>query len=534
MRDVVDLLAKAPLERLVSVTLQLGESPEDKLIHALCLVVLQKEAEALGKLQMLTGSTLAKHVAEKCQMTGGKLEDFEVHCGLFEDLTGESLAELARVFKVLTEHRLCDPLLRNLAYKRALSSDCVKISDGNYLEYNKFTEEAKNVCGPELAEWMLSPTDLKSCPYLHTSVDEATVSQDSSEGSDSLPSPLYANSSVPSFPSHLEISMPSTVLLQGDKISTEAPGNPKPSAPVLLVQEDKAQDVTEQCQSSEAQPNTPGSPPLEAKQDSKIDETATSSKSYTPSHELSVSNISLSTTSVPKEMHKSNGAEEEEEETFYAFVILHAAEDADMADSMKEKLETVIGGEVEGATFSDFAIPGKSAIKCLEDAINNSAFTFLLLTRNFNTRMLDLKTNTALINSINKEHKYNSVIPLLPLENCMPRQDIPMVLQTMVALEERKNFERKIKKALSAVKIEKQRRIWTEEKARKQRLSNRGNQGILVQPNFGLGAPGQGGGDCRALCSQHPNIHIENANYVMIGNDSQMNVDLGGNANKED
>uniref|UniRef100_A0A3Q0T0P7 TIR domain containing adaptor molecule 1 n=1 Tax=Amphilophus citrinellus TaxID=61819 RepID=A0A3Q0T0P7_AMPCI len=529
LRDAFDLLVKAPSERLLSLTFQLGESPEDKLIHALCLIILQREAEALDKLQMLTDSSLAKHVAEKCQMSGGKLEDFGVHCGLFEDLTGESLAELARVFKILTEQRLCDPLLRNLAYKRALSSDCVKISNGNDVEYNKFTEEAKNVCGPDFAEWMCSPTDLKPYPYLHKSVDEAVVSQDSSEGCHCLPSPLYANPSMSSYPTHLEISMPSTALFQGDKISTVMPGQPKPT-----------QNVTVPSQSSE--PNTPGSPPPEGKQDSKIDETSaamsnksdTPNQTETPSPELSTTNISLPTMSVPKKMHESNGAEEEEEETFYAFVILHAMEDADMADSMKEKLEAVIGGEVEGATFSDFAVPGKSTIKCVEDAINNSAFTLLLLTRNFNTRMLDLKTNTALINSINKEHKYNTVIPLLPLENCMPKQDIPIVLQTVVALEERKNFEKKIQKSLSPAKIEKQRRIWTKEKAQKQCLSNRGNQSILVQPNLVLGPPDQGGGDCRALWAQPPNIHIENANYIMIGNDSRMNVDLGGNANNED
>ncbi|XP_030608078.1 LOW QUALITY PROTEIN: TIR domain-containing adapter molecule 1 [Archocentrus centrarchus] len=540
LRDAFDLLVKAPSERLLSLTFQLGESPEDKLIHALCLVILQREAEALDKLQMLTDSSLAKHVAEKCQRSGGKLEDFGVHCGLFEDLKGESLAELARVFKILTEKRLCDPLLRNLAYKRALSSDCVKISNGNDVEYNKFTEEAKNVCGPDFAKWMCSPTDLKPYPYLHKSVDEAVVSQDSSEGCHCLPSPLYANPSMSSYPTHLEISMPSTALFQGDKISTVMPGQPKPSPPTLLVQENKAQNVTVPSQSSE--PNTPGSPPLEGKQDSKIDETSaamsnksdTPNQTETPSPELSTTNISLPTMSVPKKMHESNGAEEEEEETFYALVILHAMEDADMADSMKEKLEAVIGGEVEVRLSLTLAGPRKEHYKVRGGMPSTTRLTLLLLTRNFNTRMLDLKTNTALINSINKEHKYNTVIPLLPLENCMPKQDIPIVLQTVVALEERKNFEKKIQKSLSPAKIEKQRRIWTKEKAQKQRLSNRGNQSILVQPNLVLGPPDQGGGDCRALWAQPPNIHIENANYIMIGNDSRMNVDLGGNANNED
>uniref|UniRef100_A0A3Q4I2Y9 TIR domain-containing adapter molecule 1-like n=1 Tax=Neolamprologus brichardi TaxID=32507 RepID=A0A3Q4I2Y9_NEOBR len=446
--DVFDLLVKTPSERLLSLTFQLGDSPEDKIIHALCLIVLDKEVEALDKLQMLTDSSLAKHVAEKCQMRGGNLEDFGSHCGLFEALTGESLAELAHVFKVLTEQRLCDPLLRNLAYKRALSSDCVKTRNGNDLElYNyKFLEEAKNVCGPECAEWMSPSSDQRAEPdsNLLSSVEKSQVSSASS-----LPSPLSANlPSMPSYPTHLEISMPSTILFQAHRTSPGNPGNPKSNPPIL-----------------------------------------------------------------------NSTVEEEEEEIFYAFVILHAPEDSDMAESIKEKIEAVIGGEFEGATFSDFSIPGKTTIKSMEDAINNSAFTLLLLTRNFNTCMLDLKANAAFVNSINKAHKYNTVIPLLPRENCMPKQDMPMVLQGVNPLEERKNFEKKIQKSLLPAKIKRQRWIWKQEKAQKQtmkHLNKISNLTISVEPNLRPGPP-------TAAWHPQPNIHIENANYIMIGNDSRMN-----------
>lgn len=537
LRDVFDLLVKAPSERLLSLTFQLGESPEDKIIHALCLIVLHREAEALDKLQMLTDSSLAKHVAEKCQMRRGNLEDFGAHCGLFEALTGESLAELAHVFKVLTEQRLCDPLQRNLAYKRALSSDCVKTRNGNDLEHNyKFLEEAKNVCGPEFAEWMSSSSDQRAEPdsNLLSSVEKSHVSSASS-----LPSPLSANlPSMPSYPTHLEISMPSTVLFQARRTSPETPGNPKSNPPVLSVKENRAQNVTEPPQSSEAQPKTTGSPPFDPKQDSSKYGTAAAAAASLVSNEsdkksdnqTKTPSPKLPKTSVPGEIHESKAVEEEEEEIFYAFVIFHAPDDSDMAESIKEKIEAAIGGEFEGATFSDFSIPGKTTIKSMEDAINNSAFTLLLLTRNFNTCMLDLKANAAFVNSINKAHKYNTVIPLLPRENCMPKQDMPMVLQGVNPLEERKNFEKKIQKSLLPAKIEKQRRIWKQEKAQKQtmkHLNKISNVTISVEPNLRPGPP-------TAAWHPQPNIHIENANYIMIGNDSRMNVDLVGNANRED
>ena len=254
----------------------------------------------------------------------------------------------------------------------------------------------------------------------------------------------------------------------------------------------------------------------------------------------SSTNSFLPNMSVTKGMHESKGEEEEEEETFYAFVILHAPEDEDMAESMKERFESIIGSK--GATFSeDFAIPGKSTLRCVEDAINNSAFTFLLLSCNFNTQMLEMKTNIALINSINKKHKFNTVIPLLPQENCMPRQSIPLVLQTLVPLDERKSFDRKLQKSLSPARIARQRRIWTEEQQvrllkqrlrlqEEEKLRHCMEQRLHIGPSLQL----EQGGDGRAWWAQQPNIHIENANYIMIGNDSKMTVDLGGSVDKDD
>lgn len=568
LRDVFDILAKAPTERLQSLTVQLGESPEENIIHALCLVLLQREVQALNKLQMQRENRLANHLAEKLQMGGGNSEEFRDHCGDLQELTGETLATLARIFKVLFEQRLCDPLLRNLAYQRALSTYGQKTSNCENLKFDQLREEAKDVCGPQLAEWMSTfyHDPPRSLDEKNTTLNVTLLCD---ERAHSLPTPLQACSLEPSYPTHLEISIPPTIPFQEDKRIPETSDESKLNTPILLFGGCEAKNASEQSQTfEEPRSKSNESTLIEAKKDSMMaagfatehkrlnSHTETNTK---PSSDINLSlpaaaNISLPKTPVSHEMHDSEGAEAEEEATFYAFVILHAPQDASMAENMKEKLEAVVGSE--GATFSDaFAIPGKSTLTCVEDAVNNSAFTFLLLTCNFNTRMLEMKTNSALINSINKEHKYNTVIPLLPRENCLPRQNIPLVLSTIVPLEETKSFEKKIQKALTPAKLKRLKNIWTAEQRvkieieRQKRLKQLNqNEKQLIQEHKAvqlleeenrrlrnlLDHGKQHGGDGQARWQQPPNIHIENAQYIMIGNDSQMTVDTSGGADKND
>ncbi|XP_042353631.1 TIR domain-containing adapter molecule 1 [Plectropomus leopardus] len=563
LRDVLDILVKAPLQQLLSLTFQLGESPEDNIVHAMCLIVLEKEERALDKLQMLKNNYLAKHLAETWQRSGGKLADFVIHCG--QELTGDSLSALARVFKVLSEQRLCDERLRNLAYKRALYSERTRSCE----DLDQLREEAKVVCGPEFAEWMISSKDLKTGSYHDplSSLDEGntslkvTLSQDQPERTHSLPSPLQTTSSMPSYPTHLEISIPATALFQDTKITPESKQN------VLALGECEAKSMPGQFNKSQPKPNDP-----EANKHSKRDESlaAESSKSDSfiaqnetlnqttkpttdPNFALpTATNFFLPKMPVPEESQESKDAYEEDEARFYAFVILHAPEDVDAAESMREKLESYVGID-EGATYSgDFEIPGKSTLRSIEDAISNSAFTLLLLTRNFNTRMLEMETDSALINSINKKYKHNTVIPLLPRENCMPKQSLPMVLQTIIPLVEDKSFGRKIQKTLSPAKIKNQRKIWTAQQKvkmqieRQERLKNvnqyhkqlitectaaelleKEKISLLMQQKLIITPSAQDGGDGRLQLQQQPNIHIENAQYIMIGNDSQMTVGAG-------
>uniref|UniRef100_UPI0037E807D9 TIR domain-containing adapter molecule 1 n=1 Tax=Semicossyphus pulcher TaxID=241346 RepID=UPI0037E807D9 len=585
LRDVFDVLVKATPERLLSLTFQLGESPEDNIIHALCLIVLQREAQALDKLQTLRDNHLANHLAEKWQLSGGKVEDFAVHCDHFQELSGESLPALARMFKVLSEHRLCDPLLRNLAYKRAVSCDGQRTSNPEDLEYDQLREEAKAVCGPQFAEWMCSSTDLKSGSYrdpLRSLAEgnttlKVSVSQGQSEKLQNMPNPLQASSSMPSYPTHLEISIPPTISLQDNRITPETSEESKLNNTVFPISEIKAENAP---QISEGPLTSVEASLFGAKKHSLVDTLTAESRKLDsltdqtpnqtnkpttePKCELpAATNILLPKMPVAKEMNKSIMVEEEEE-TFYAFVIMHAPEDEDMAESMKEKVEKVIGSE--GAILSqDFDILGKSTLRSVEDAINNSAFTLLLLTRNFNNPMQEVEADSALINSIHKKHKYNTVIPVMPRENCMPKEDIPLVLATKNKLEENRNFERKLQKAMSPAIIKRQREMWADEQRlklqkKKQERLKQSNQlqrqllkeskaaELLEKENFGLllaqklllghGLPsGQDGEDGRVRWQpnlEQPNIHIENAKYIMIGNDSRMTVSLAEGADQDD
>lgn len=121
--DAFKILSKVPYERQLSLTFKLGDSLAEELVHAMSLICLGKRSEALNKLQALgDNNIIAKHLAEKMRMCGVKLEALTVSIGPFQECTLGTLADLARIFKVLAEERLCDSSLRDLAYQTALAT----------------------------------------------------------------------------------------------------------------------------------------------------------------------------------------------------------------------------------------------------------------------------------------------------------------------------------------------------------------------------------------------------------------------------
>uniref|UniRef100_A0A8C6TYZ4 TIR domain-containing protein n=1 Tax=Neogobius melanostomus TaxID=47308 RepID=A0A8C6TYZ4_9GOBI len=496
VKEVIDLLLKAPPQRLCSLTFQLGPTIEEDIVHALCLFIQQRVLQALEKLQAHSKNVLAKHLLEKWQRNTRNIEEYKVHCGDFQE--SESLVTLARVFKVLTQHGLCDRDLLYLAYKRAFPCES---SDSNVLEYNHFIEEAKQVCGPEIVELLGTFTNFKLVSGSHSKADAGNPSATTGLAEDhswsNVPSPLQSTSSVPSFPSHLEISLPSTDVLA-----------------------------------------TPGSSITRSQSDPSIK----------PSFNLHGQRLEFKFPNQPTEPTSKPSPEESFEAA--------PQEEPEQEEDMKEKVEDIIKGD--GATFSnEFEVPGKYTISCIEDAINNSAFTFLLLTTNFNS-FLEMKTNSALINSIQNPAKRDTVIPLLPQSNAMPKEEFPMVLKTLISLmESNKHFEKKIQQVLNPKRIKCQREEWMKEqkvkmlKERQEKLKISNQQQVreneeyrnmimLEQQRLSLfnerySVPEQRvGPDGRPWSQQQqpPQINITNARYIIIGDNSQMAVDISKEKNR--
>lgn len=632
--DAFKILSKVPYERQLSLTFKLGDSLAEELVHAMSLICLGKRSEALNKLQALgDNNIIAKHLAEKMRMCGVKLEALTVSIGPFQECTLGTLADLARIFKVLAEERLCDSSLRDLAYQTVLATyknSSEESSESEYIQM-QLREEANRVCGPQIEDTvggMCFPKDsssgLCSIPPLDqgsTALRKSGFPNQTGSGH-SPPSSLRDDTSICSYPSHLEISVSETVGFKTSNIPSQPPPmNLEPvQSPVphygTNTGEEGAFKYFSRVTSRDIPPTQNVPKPVKGKMD-RVTSVAVSCEHRTGSEEVRVSPLSPvnftpahtkfnnpespnahskpcpknnlvppsntnrptfhPTTTEPVSASfplKTPNQKMEEEEVFFSFVILHAAEDVDMAEKLKEELESIVGGE--GATFSqNFAIPGRNTLMCVEDAINNSAFTILMLTRNFNTRLLEVETSSVLMNAIENLHKYNTVIPFLPQENRMPRENMPKVLRIFIPLEEGNAFEKKAKRAMAPANIAKQRRLWLSEQAvraqvrKQERLrqeerfqmdlirgqetermqryllqQQRSNQpSTPAMPHFTapfLGSTPINVSNMSVTPPQHEwshpagNIHIQNARYVMFGNDSKMTVGQGGDSSGDE
>ncbi|XP_066492046.1 TIR domain-containing adapter molecule 1 isoform X2 [Tiliqua scincoides] len=149
-----------------------------------------------------------------------------------------------------------------------------------------------------------------------------------------------------------------------------------------------------------------------------------------------------------------------DERQFFSFVVLHAGEDEAIACRVKDRLEDM--GVSNGATFSEnFLVPGHCQLSCFQNALDNSAFTLLLLTENFKCRICTYQTSVALMDSFTRFLKTNSVIPFVPKENPIKRGEMPTLLSALVPLDENSRvFATKVKKTFTSDVIEEKRREW--------------------------------------------------------------------------
>ncbi|XP_063312476.1 TIR domain-containing adapter molecule 2 [Pelobates fuscus] len=156
------------------------------------------------------------------------------------------------------------------------------------------------------------------------------------------------------------------------------------------------------------------------------------------------------------------------ENVFYKFVILHAETDIEEALRIKNMLEEEFHLK-PGIIFAEMPA-GAHIMNTLDTAINGSAWTIILLTQNFlNETWCEFQSHATLINSINMRHKYNTVIPVRPKNNFLPRDKTPFLLRLINALEEnRPAFTQQVAKAFQEHQYLKQHAIWKAERTRRQ------------------------------------------------------------------
>ncbi|XP_014808293.1 PREDICTED: TIR domain-containing adapter molecule 1-like [Calidris pugnax] len=145
---------------------------------------------------------------------------------------------------------------------------------------------------------------------------------------------------------------------------------------------------------------------------------------------------------------------------FFTFVVLHASEDESVAHRVKNLLESM--GVPNGATLSEnFFIAGRSHLTCFQDAMENSAFIILLLTKNFLCNLCMFQTNTALMESIMNPSKCDSVIPFVPKESPLERSQLPTTLNGLMPLDENSPvFSRTVQNTFTSSRISKRKAMW--------------------------------------------------------------------------
>ncbi|NXP28821.1 TCAM1 protein, partial [Scytalopus superciliaris] len=176
---------------------------------------------------------------------------------------------------------------------------------------------------------------------------------------------------------------------------------------------------------------------------------------------------------------------------FCTFVVLHASEDEIVAHQVKNLLESM--GVSDGATLvEDFFIAGRSQMTCFQEAMENSAFIILLLTKNFPCNLCLFQTDTALMQSIQDPSKRYSVIPFLPRVNALERSQIPKMLSGLVILDESSpRFHRVVKNTFNAKGVNEKKAMWEQMKRRKLQLCWEQQQAQQNLATLSLGSPPQ-------------------------------------------
>lgn len=544
-----EIISQAGQDRWVSLTFRMVHTWAEEMVNAMCLILLKRIGEAHAKLTANSDSSIGKYLAEMVKMHGERVNSS--HFGGFNSTDANGLLDIARIFAVLVQERLCDKSLRDQAYRKALASS--RMAGLLSLDVE---EEVKQVCGPDVIDE--SNTELPIKTYNLTSLCRSngppSSQQSNLDYSIQISSPTATESNMEeSKPMSLRTPTDGEATINQDQLRHICAKNQLPTVEV--------NDATKSKQCLDRN----GSSQLVTSKNTNLNfASAPNDGEKLRAQPLSANDHKPTTQ--PNSFSSPEPSQSDVEEMFYDFVILHEAEDADEAQRLKDKLERITSGV--GATFSDeFAQPGRSTLRCMEDAIENSAFTLLLLTQNFNSNLGATSADSAIVNSLENHHKMNSVIPLLPRKNCLLRKSFPLVLQTKVPLDESSRmFERNARKAIAPEKVATQKKIWNikqhrkklveeqkriqeenaakvelqqeMEKLRRLRLESEMQQNNMFYPPSAPIHPPPSHGATHpqhaAWQQQQPScIHIENAQNVMIGGHSTMNIDHAKNSADE-
>ncbi|XP_072338861.1 TIR domain-containing adapter molecule 1 [Scyliorhinus torazame] len=524
--DLFDILSGVTEQRLFSLWYKFNTANAKAKIHRLLYSIIsfflkkkdEAERAARSVLNEMPADRSALYIFNKIRGSGGGAEgEGEASEASNEEFAGGGsgvLMDLASMLAVLVEENLCKPSMRNQACQAAIKA--LKSSNQDHsLDLRERIQEFRLLCGPldfegEGENGEVSP--LKS-------IEEPSQSMRSTVACRTNPNQILTdslNNSEITVPSHFEISASPTASFNSnscrDKLNSsiadleENAVNPvnstnltlNDSKNVLNLSSDNylgmekvtdsigarcgeqdnvlsvcstpssSGDQVNDLRSTECTGRTRGGQLVTSKSKISGVQGPRDTNSISPGPSVDTTKLLTGGQSNSSETMSAKAVDESFENKFYPFVVFHAPEDVEIAESVQVRLESLVN--MEGATFfEEFSLPGRSPIKCIEDAVNNSAFTILLLTNSFKNRWDEYKTNIVLINSINNEYKYNTVIPMLPQKSRMPSEDIPFALSAINRLDENsRHFERHVRKTFTREVLEKHKKIWLEEQTQKQ------------------------------------------------------------------
>ncbi|XP_077200452.1 TIR domain-containing adapter molecule 2 [Paroedura picta] len=174
--------------------------------------------------------------------------------------------------------------------------------------------------------------------------------------------------------------------------------------------------------------------------------------------------LSLDTDNTHTNTQETDSSDGNAGDIFYRFVILHAEDDVDEAVRVQELLQNEFCIK-PGRIFAEMP-SGRHLLENLQEAMNGSAWTIILLTENFLSELwCEFQVYTCLFSSLTKPHKDNTVIPLRPRNTSVSLEKTPLVLGALNALQEGSpGFAAQVRKIFQESNYRQLQAIWKNKK----------------------------------------------------------------------